>query len=137
MQRSTKVLTFNFGNLHSRESSRFLAAKKLLLFRGVAEESASPSHQISRSRAITRSSLRGVFSLFILIVLASLAPAQDWVQLIINKGTPIRLAVPDFKAANSDPQTAPLNTVFNQTLWNDLDNSGIFDMVSKSFYPLQ
>lgn len=63
--------------------------------------------------------------------------AQDWVQIVINKGTPIRLADPDFKPASNDPQTAPLNTVFNQTLWNDLDNSGVFEMVSKSFYPLQ
>ncbi|HEY6308195.1 MAG TPA: DPP IV N-terminal domain-containing protein [Candidatus Angelobacter sp.] len=47
-----------------------------------------------------------------------------------------RLAVPDFKAGTTDPQTGPLNTVFNQTLWNDLDNAGIFDMVAKSFYPL-
>jgi TolB protein len=48
-----------------------------------------------------------------------------------------RLAVPDFIAANADPQTGPLNTAFNQTLWNDLENAGIFDMVGKSFYPLQ
>ncbi len=26
--------------------------------------------------------------------------------------------------------------IFNETLWNDLDNAGIFDMVSKSFYPM-
>jgi TolB protein len=48
-----------------------------------------------------------------------------------------RLAVPDFVAGTSDPQSSPLNTVFNQTLWNDLDNAGIFDMVPKSFYPVQ
>lgn len=63
--------------------------------------------------------------------------AQDWIRTGTNRGAPIRLAVPDFKAAANDPQTAPLNTVFNQTLWNDLDNSGIFEMVAKSFYPLQ
>lgn len=65
------------------------------------------------------------------------ASAQDWVQLVINKGTPIRLANPDFKTTGNDSQTGPLNNVFNQTLWNDLDNSGVFEMVSKSFYPLQ
>src|SRR5207253_2927956 len=27
------------------------------------------------------------------------------------------------------------NNVFNQVLWNDLDNAGLFEMVSKSFYP--
>lgn len=48
-----------------------------------------------------------------------------------------RLAVADFVPANADPQTGSLNTVFNQTLWYDLDNAGIFDMVGKSFYPVQ
>jgi TolB protein len=47
-----------------------------------------------------------------------------------------RLAVPDFKLAGSDPQSAPLNLAFNETLWNDLDNAGIFEMVARSFYPL-
>ncbi len=74
---------------------------------------------------------------FILIFALAGASAQDWVRIEINRGAPIRLAVPDFKTAGNDPQTAPLNTVFNQTLWSDLDNSGIFEMVSKSFYPLQ
>ena len=73
---------------------------------------------------------------FVLLSLHSVS-AQDWVQIVINKGTPIRMATPDFKASGGDPQTAPLNTVFNQTLWNDLDNSGVFEMISKSFYPLQ
>ena len=34
------------------------------------------------------------------------------------------------------PKNADLLKTFNETLWNDLDNAGIFDMVSKSFYPL-
>lgn len=76
-----------------------------------------------------------VFFLFSFSVLNT--PAQDWVQATINKGAPIRMAVPDFKGATADPQTGPLDTVFNQTLWNDLDNAGIFEMVAKSFYPLQ
>ncbi len=79
-----------------------------------------------------------VFALLLLLVFAFMsASAQDWVHTGTNRGAPIKLAVPDFKAASGDPQTAPLNTVFNQTLWNDLDNSGVFEMVSKSFYPLQ
>ena len=49
----------------------------------------------------------------------------------------VRLAVPDFKQMNADPQTGRLLGVFNQTLWNDLNNAGIFEMVAKSFYPLQ
>src|SRR5205814_1345744 len=34
----------------------------------------------------------------------------------------------------ADP--AGLLKTFNETLWSDLDNAGIFEMVSKSFYPL-
>ncbi|PYP91589.1 MAG: Tol-Pal system beta propeller repeat protein TolB [Candidatus Angelobacter sp. Gp1-AA117] len=74
---------------------------------------------------------------FLLVVLLGQALAQDWIRTGTNRGAPVRLAVPDFKAATTEPQTAPLNTTFNQTLWNDLDNSGIFEMVAKSFYPLQ
>jgi len=63
--------------------------------------------------------------------------AQDWVKggvgLAVQK---IRIAVPDFKATNQDPRNADLLKTFNDTLWNDLDNAGIFEMVSKSFYPL-
>ena len=80
-------------------------------------------------------------ALLLLLLLIPATPvtgqSQDWIRTGTNRGAPIRLAVPDFKAATADPQTGPLNTVFNQTLWNDLDNSGIFEMVAKSFYPLQ
>ncbi|MGZ4845187.1 MAG: translocation protein TolB, partial [Candidatus Angelobacter sp.] len=66
------------------------------------------------------------------------AAAQERIKIELNMGQERpRIAVPDFKAANADPQTGPLNTVFNQTLWNDLDNAGIFDLVAKSFYPSQ
>jgi TolB protein len=74
------------------------------------------------------------------IVLGSFltAAAQDRIKIELNMGQERpRIAVPDFKAANGDAQTGPLATVFNQTLWNDLDNAGIFDMVAKSFYSAQ
>ncbi len=72
-------------------------------------------------------------------ILLSLSPAsaQDWIKTGTGLGVEkIRLAVPDFKASNGDARNADLLKVFNDTLWNDLDNAGIFDMVSKSFYPL-
>src|SRR5258708_2837125 len=76
--------------------------------------------------------------LFLLLALPlARAMAQDWIRTGTNRGAPIRLAVPDFKPAAADPQTAPLNAIFNETLWYDLDNAGIFEMVAKSFYPLQ
>jgi TolB protein len=79
---------------------------------------------------------KSVLVLF-LLTFSLAASAQDWIRTGTNRGAPIRMASADFKGASADPQTAPLNTVFNQTLWNDLDNSGIFEMVAKSFYPLQ
>ncbi len=48
----------------------------------------------------------------------------------------VRIAVPDFKAASAIAN-ADLLTTFNSTLFSDLQNAGIFDVVSKSFYPLQ
>jgi TolB protein len=73
-----------------------------------------------------------------LLLGASTAFAQGKITIELNMGQERpRLAVPDFAAANPDPQTGPLNTVFNQTLWNDLENAGIFDIVAKSFYPVQ
>ena len=35
----------------------------------------------------------------------------------------------------TDPQTAPLKAISDSTLYNDLQNAGIFDMVSKSLAP--
>lgn len=46
-----------------------------------------------------------------------------------------RLAAADFKAASAERNTAALQKVFNDTLWNDLDQAGIFELVSKSLYP--
>lgn len=74
--------------------------------------------------------------LFLLILPLTRVAAQDWIRTGTNRGAPIRLAAPDFKAANTDPQTSPLDSAFNETLWNDLENAGIFDMVARSYYPL-
>jgi TolB protein len=64
--------------------------------------------------------------------------AQDWIKTGTGLGVEkVRLAVSDFKASGSDAQSAALLKTFNDTLWNDLDNSGVVELVSKSFYPLQ
>jgi TolB protein len=79
-------------------------------------------------------------SLLLLLSLA-VAPAslaQDWVRTGSGLGVDkVRLAVPDFKVSNADPQNTALLKTFNDTFWNDLDNSGVVELVSKSFYPLQ
>ena len=64
--------------------------------------------------------------------------AQDWVKTGTSLGMEkVRLAVPDFKPSTTDPQNAALLKTFNDTLWNDLDVSGVVELASKSFYPLQ
>ena len=48
----------------------------------------------------------------------------------------IRLAAADVKPVGTDPQTPQLKTVFDATLFSDLSNCGVLDMVSKSMNPL-
>ena len=75
---------------------------------------------------------------FIACILCSQLFAQDWVKTGTSLGVAkVRLAVPDFKPSTSEPQNTALLKTFNDTLWNDLDVSGVVDLVSKSFYPLQ
>lgn len=64
------------------------------------------------------------------------AHAQDWVRTGTNLGVQhIRLGVADFKPGTNTPQTLNLKGVFDQTLYSDLTNAGVFDMVSKSMSP--
>src|SRR5260370_37733730 len=66
------------------------------------------------------------------------ANPQAWVRTGTSLGVEkVRLAVPDFKSPTSDAQNVALLKTFNDSLWNDLDNSGVVELVSKSFYPLQ
>jgi TolB protein len=63
---------------------------------------------------------------------------QGQIQTGINRGNLIiRIAVPAFPAQTKDPDLATLTNEFNQVLWNDLENAGIFQMVSQSLYPLK
>jgi len=62
--------------------------------------------------------------------------AQDWVHTGTNLSNPIvRIAAADFKPVGGDPQTTALKAVFDATLFTDLGNAGIFDVVSKSMAP--
>jgi TolB protein len=93
-------------------------------------------------RGRIRQSMKAILRVFplLLLTLANIsAPqlrAQDWVQTGTNLGNErIRLAAADFKPVGTDPQTSVLKAVFDTTLFNDLTNAGIFDMVSKSLAP--
>jgi len=73
----------------------------------------------------------------LLFALVLPALSQDWIRTGTGVGgEKIRLAVPDFRIADAAPQSALLDKTFNDVLFNDLHQAGIFDMVSKSFYPV-
>jgi TolB protein len=75
-----------------------------------------------------------LFSLAILS--APRLQSQDWVRTGTNlSNTSIRLAAADFKPVGADPQTIPFKAIFDSTLYSDLSNAGIFQMVSKSLAP--
>jgi TolB protein len=62
--------------------------------------------------------------------------AQDWFKTGTGLGvTKARVAVPDTAARSSFAR--PLPKTFHDVLWADLGYSGILDLVSPSFYPLQ
>jgi TolB protein len=72
-----------------------------------------------------------------LILLSSLVFAQDWIRTGTGLGVEkIRLAAPDFKPVTTGTETQNLAMTFNITFQNDLAAAGIFDMVSRSFFPL-
>jgi TolB protein len=74
-------------------------------------------------------------SALLLIACLPLGAQTDWIRTGTNLGVDkVRLAVPDFKSGQGSES---LSTAFNTTLWNDLYQAGIFDLVSKSFNPTQ
>ncbi len=98
--------------------------------------------RVQASNTVTAPAMKKYFSaLFVLLPIAAaffaLAPASaaqtDWIRTGTGLGVErVRIAVPDFKT----PSTSNFSQVFDQTLFNDLKNAGIFDVVSKSLYPL-
>jgi len=76
------------------------------------------------------------FALFLICLAVTPLHAQDWVHTGTNLGNDrIRIAAADFKPLSADPQTPALKATFDATLYNDLANAGIFDIVSKSLAP--
>ncbi|MGC1869979.1 MAG: translocation protein TolB [Acidobacteriaceae bacterium] len=82
----------------------------------------------------TKQAVRLLFAF--LFVATTLASAQDWVRTGTNLGAQkIRLAAADFKLVGNDPALSSAQLTFDQVLFSDLTNAGIFDMVSKSLAP--
>jgi TolB protein len=77
--------------------------------------------------------------LFVAVIVTAPVSAraqQDWVRTGTNLGVEkIRLAAADFKTVGTDPSTTELQQTFDATLYLDLKDAGIFDLVSKSFNP--
>ncbi len=81
-------------------------------------------------------SLGAVSAMLVCFGTSALAHAQDWVRTGTNLGAQrIRIATANFKPGSADPQTNTLKNAFDTTLFSDLQNAGIFDMVSKSMAP--
>ncbi len=81
---------------------------------------------------------RALFLAFSCSFFCCAVQAQDWVKTGTALGIEkVRLAVPDFKPSTNDAANTALLKTFDDTLWNDLDVSGVVELVSKSFYPLQ
>jgi TolB protein len=90
------------------------------------------------------------FASLLVCLAAAQLPAQDWVHTGTNLGNDrVRIAAADFKPGapsdrssspgwklgGADPQTPALKATFDATLYSDLANAGIFDLVSKSLAP--
>jgi TolB protein len=58
---------------------------------------------------------------------------QSRIVLEITGGQKRTIALPDFRGAGG---ASPWMSVFNQTVYDDIQRSGLFDMAAKSFYPL-
>jgi TolB protein len=74
--------------------------------------------------------------LVVLLLPLSARAQDDWLKIETQKGAQvIRLAAADFKARTGDPATLEYKHTFDAVLFNDLQQAGIFDLVSKSMLP--
>jgi TolB protein len=77
-----------------------------------------------------------ILALLACILTCSALHAQDWFHLETSTGAgKLRLAAAPFKAASADPATAAAKQAFDSTLYADLSNAGVFDLVSRDMVP--
>jgi TolB protein len=95
------------------------------------------SHHFSTKRIRSFHPYLSVFICGFIFLLVSLpASAQDWFRTGTGLGvSKARVAVSDF--AGKSPSAQPMGVQFSDIVRSDLDYSGILELVSKSFYPLQ
>jgi len=73
-------------------------------------------------------------ALAVAFLAVAVAAQQSDIQIKLMQGERTAIAVPDFRGSGEAQQVMD---AFNQTLYNDLDTSGLFRMVPKSMYPLE
>ena len=74
-----------------------------------------------------------VVAVLAILGLGAVSRAQDVIIKITGGEKKPSIAVPDFRGAGG---SAAYMSVFNQTLFSDIQDSGLFKMASKSLYPL-
>ncbi|HUJ21563.1 MAG TPA: DUF5050 domain-containing protein [Bryobacteraceae bacterium] len=77
--------------------------------------------------------LLAILSLLSVVGLVLFAQEGSVVIKIVSPQKPV-MAVPDFRGSGA---AVSLMSAFNETLFSDLQNSGLFDMAPKGMYPLQ
>jgi TolB protein len=91
--------------------------------------------------AVTKTMAQRISFLLAMVIAATIATsgtasAQDWFKTGTGLGvTKAKVAVPDL--ASRSTAAEPLEKTFHDVLWADLGYSGILDLVSPSFYPVQ
>src|SRR5438046_9288785 len=78
----------------------------------------------------------GLLGMFVLLSIPRSLAAQDW----FRTGTGLGVAKPRVAVADVAPKTPAAEnfaTLFSDVVRNDLDFSGILELVSKSFNPVQ
>lgn len=65
---------------------------------------------------------------------AALTAQNSGIGGVISKGDRTRIAVADFRGKGA---AQPLMNIVNETVWNDLADAGVFDLVAKTNYPLE
>ena len=68
---------------------------------------------------------------------AAAQETDSQVRVVVTEGVRARVAVADFQQRGSEMALEGHTRLFNDILWNDLRRAGVFELVPKSFYPLQ
>jgi TolB protein len=109
----------------------------------IQDEGARVSTKKSKCGEAMKIKTWGAVSLFLGLLLATTiftGYSQEDPQVrirLVGTGQAARLAVADFQMQGADPKLPPLAKIFNTVLWNDMQLSGVFSLVPKSFYPAQ